>query len=409
MTTIIRFGDGNEIELTDDAVVNATIGCPMGESLDDVVAATAASLVDPLDFPPIDQAVIPSDQVVIAVDSDLPQPGAVIAGIVQSLVSSGVPPDQISIVTASLGPTPESLLAMLPADQQKAIQAKRHDPSDMRSLALLAVAANGEPIYVNRRICDADFVIPVGTVAVDMQSGEHLVEGVFPSFADLATQARLRATSSKPAGVDSNPTSNGREVEEATWLLGTRLTVQLVWGQGDELLHVTAGDYDSVYQHVSRVAANAWNVDVEQRAPLVIAAIEGGPIQQTWKNLIRAITAAVRIAEPHGAIAVCCELEESPSPGIQLMMGAASLDDAESELREQMLPGAELALSLIDVLRDHPVYLYSRLKENDVIDLGMACISQPDELNNLAKRLPSATLLLNAQHIWPTLESPTHS
>ena len=46
-----------------------------------------------------------------------------------------------------------------------------HDPDDKPQIAYLASTSEGQRIYLNRQLTDADIVIPVGTLAYDAHPG----------------------------------------------------------------------------------------------------------------------------------------------------------------------------------------------------------------------------------------------
>lgn len=377
-------------------------GEPSAEPIDDVSAAVAAALIDPVDFPSLSDSVVTGDVVAIAVDRELPQVGSVTAAVIATLLEAGVAAGNIMVVLADSND--ESLIGQsLPDDIFAGINVSLHDPTDKNALAYLAASAAGDPIYVNRIICDADFAIPVGRVVVDVESGKHTVTGgVFPSFADIGTQQRLASAAS-----GDKAKNRKREVDEAQWLLGARFTVQLVSGAGDSLLHAMAGDIDSVRAKVAGAAARLWNFEVPEEAALVVATIPGDASQQTWANVAQAVTAAARIVREDGdtptAIAVCSELSLPPGPATSLIIGSADLDEAETLIAEGEFVDADSATKLIRVLRNTKIYLLSQLAESVVEDLGMAWVADPAEINNLCQRHATCTLLANAQHAWPTL------
>ena len=104
-TETLRYGQ--HAELTIDFDQRAAVehcGQPKGAGFDDPVAAVMASLVAPLDFPALAEATVPGDKVVIAVGATVPELDLVIEGILQTLVDSGVSPDNITVLLASDDP-----------------------------------------------------------------------------------------------------------------------------------------------------------------------------------------------------------------------------------------------------------------------------------------------------------------
>ncbi|MEM7316073.1 MAG: lactate racemase domain-containing protein [Planctomycetota bacterium] len=405
----LRYGANTtlELDIRPDSLV-AHCGVPCGQPLDDVVAAVAAALVEPVDFPSIAEATVPGDRIALAIDAGVPQVANVIAGILQPLLEDKALPENITIVLAPGHTSPETIVAELPEEWANLVTVVTHDPAYQNGLAYLAAGTDGEPIYINRAICDADLVIPVGCIQVDGTLGYLGIQGgVFPAFADSKSRERFAVPLMSMA--ESQRKVRVREMEEAAWLLGARLTVQIVPGNGDELLHVIAGDLDSVAQQSQRLASAAWQTRVDRRADLVIAALEGGSQQQTWDNLTRSLMAAVRVVnEENGAIVICSELDEMPGPALMQMMA----DDFEFvDMNDELADAGSnfMAEQLADSLGRVRVYLLSRLDENVVERMGLAYVDDPREIDNLCQRHNDCILLSNAQRVWPTLEDAVSS
>jgi nickel-dependent lactate racemase len=279
-----------------------------------------------------------------------------------------------------------------------------HDPARRTELAYLAATRAGEPILLNRAIVDADVVLPVGCFDSRRAPGYYGIHSaVFPAFSDQRTLRRFRS----PTSLDGRGRSKKRPNEiadEVGWLLGVTLTVQVVPGPGDAILHVLAGHVEAVGRQARRLYDAAWRSSVPGRASLVVAAIEGGADQQTWQNVGRALAAAAAVVEDGGAIALCCDLEARPGPAVQRLADAPARAKAMQWIRRQRPEDALSATLLAQALDRGPVYLLSRLDPSLVEALEIAPIVRADELCRLAGRHPSCILLANAPHAMVTLE-----
>jgi nickel-dependent lactate racemase len=276
-----------------------------------------------------------------------------------------------------------------------------HDPADREKLSYLAASDEAKPIYLNRLICDADLVLTVGCERLSESLGYHgISSSLFPTFSDAKTVQRYRS----PAIVES-PVQNrrlSRQADQARWLLGSQFVIQVVPGPGDSVLHVVAGLVESVRRRAAELCSEAWSVETPQRADLVITTLTGKPNEQTWDNVARALSAAMRVVNPDGAIVVCSDLEDPPGPAMQYM---ASSDDREHAVRDiikEQPVDALPAMQLMLALENGPVYLLSRLDESLVEDLGMAAISDPEQVARLTRRAKSCIVLADAQFCVPT-------
>jgi hypothetical protein len=395
-------------------------GTPQGRPLDDPLAAVAWAMFEPLDYPPLAKCTTPGDRVVLALDRDLPQVAQVTAAVVRALVDAGVDPDGITILRtqsdANGGETvgtgsepvresagerassevPVPIVSLLDDACRDRITLVTHRAGDRQAMAYLAASESGEPIVIHRTIHEADLVLPISCLHADAAAGYFGIHGsVYPLFSDEKTHARFRT----PAAIEARGNQRRHLIEEAdhvAWLLGIKFTIQLVPAGGDRIMHVVAGESEAVRRRGRELYRAAWSGPVGQRASLVVAAIEGGPGQQTWENLGRALSAALPLVDDGGAIAVCCDLEAAPGPAVQRMASARSrasvLRQIEKHRPHDALPAAELARAL-----EHgPVYLLSRLSPALVEDLDVTPIANGDELARLTRQHKTCTLLSNA-------------
>ena len=95
---IFRYGDNSSVELESDDDATSELAAPRGQPLPDVVAATAAALDAPLNYPILTQCMTPGDRVVLALDRGVPQMAKITASVVDVLIRAGVEPDGITVL-----------------------------------------------------------------------------------------------------------------------------------------------------------------------------------------------------------------------------------------------------------------------------------------------------------------------
>lgn len=386
-------------ELPSEALV-ADCAAPHGQPLADPARAVAEALAAPHGLPPLARATVPGDRVVLALEPGVPQAGAIVAALVETLLGAGAAPRDITVLrTASDveadAPDPRRLL---PAAVGAAVGLETHNPDDRAHVSYLAATPKGKPIYLNRLLCDADLVVPIGCLRCPQAVSYHGVYGgLYPTFSDAATLERFR----NPSSSDSHSQAHARKrhlVEKVGWLSGVLFVVQVIPGPGDSLLEVLAGEAAEVARVGQQRCERAWSFAVPQRASLVVAAVTGEAAGQTWENVGRALAAALRVVEDDGTIALCTELSAPPGPAVQ---GLAQADDLRAALRQirkhklaDTLPATELAVALARA----KVYLLSHLPADQVEELGVAAVSDPADIVRLAGRHASCVLLGDAQY-----------
>ncbi|HUY35495.1 MAG TPA: lactate racemase domain-containing protein [Pirellulales bacterium] len=401
MSCVLPYGSAASLalDLSSEALV-AHCAAPHGEGLRDVAEAVASALAEPLEFPALSRATVPGDRIVLAVESELPQTAELVAAVARYLVETGTAPESLTVLR------PDSVASqaegdprrLLPADWRHRVACEVHDPSDTARLAHLGSTRGGEGVYLNRTLLDADLVVPMGCLRCEPALGFHGRHGgVYPTFSNAKALGRFR----KPHAAEHQCEFEARarrEIDEVGWMLGALCTVQVVPGAGEALLAVLAGEVRRVFDLGQEHCLAAWSYTVPRRASLVVAAISGGPGQQTWNNVGRALSAASRAATEGGAVVLCTELASEPGPAVRSLAQAEDLADTERQIRRACPPDALAAVELARIMDRAKVYLLSQLDESLVADLGMAPVSAGAEVARLARRHASCTVLASAQH-----------
>ncbi|MGB7325682.1 MAG: hypothetical protein WBD31_12480 [Rubripirellula sp.] len=289
----------------------------------DVAAATFIALQKPDDFPPLQSAIVPGDRVTLAVDPNVPQIAEVIRGVVRGIASTDAGGLDVVVWDEATDETIEAIKA----EVSPTSRVVRHRSADRRSLGYLAADESADPIYLNRLLVDADFVLPImaGRPAMDARPCD--LTGVYPWFADSLARARYR---------DSAPhatKANAKMAAETTWLLGVQIMICVnpsVDGQASEVL---AGTIEAIEKRLHIESSD--EPDFPPPAPIVVASLDGDRQQQTWANAARAATAAMDRVLPGGTIVLWTDITESPSDALIRRANQDDADEQADELADQ--------------------------------------------------------------------------
>jgi nickel-dependent lactate racemase len=400
MPRILHFGADQQIEFdlpSESVVADWTAnGRP---PVADPAEATFAALQSPLDLPPVSQALAPGDHIVLPLDTDTPQAAQVAAGAIRALLEAGAEPRNIAVVLSQPSEAPGPFL---PPDELAEVEVIVHDPHDSGGLCYLAATEENHPIYLNRRIVEADFVLPIGPLRLASSFGYFGAwGGLFPAFADQATQQRYHAPAALKTGVAGQLT---HEADEAAWLLGVQFVVQVLPGPDESVLEIVAGSVAAVRERGQQLCEAAWRRRLPQRASLVVAAISGGPDQQTWENFGRALYAASQAVAENGAIALCTQIRRSPGPALRRLSGLDEPEKRQHVLAKQNSFDAQSASLLAELLDKKRVYLLSELDGETVEDVGLAHVESGVEIARLTRLHRTCILLGDAQYAVPEEE-----
>jgi len=400
MQTTLRYGVGSvvELEFSAEALV-ADCQAPRGKPLGDVPRGVAAALAEPLEFPTLAESVAPGDRIVVAIESGVPRAEEIARAIADAVSAEGIEPANVCVLWPGRAPSLETVPAdpsAAPVGRAAQLEQRRHDPADRGSLAYLANIGEGKPVYLNRSVCEADFLAPVGCARLEAIGGlQSPSEGLFPTFADAAAQSRYR--SPRTAGSQVQRRRLRQQAREVEWLLGAMFAIRVVPGSGDSVLSIVAGETRAVERRSQARAEKAWRFTTPAPAELVVAGVEGAS-QQTWSQVARALAAAERAAAEDGAIVLLTDLDSPLGPALQHLAGAESPEDALREITHHRPADALVASQVIHTLENHRVYLVSQLEPDVVESLGMAPVGDVGEVRRLAARAESCVVLANAQH-----------
>ena len=326
----------------------------------------------PIDYPPLRLVVVPGDRVVIPIDTSLPGASVVIAAMAEILGDVGVE-SIAAIVDVRDGGRPE---LDLPPGVERVI----HDPSDREPLAYLASTTEGRRIYLNRRLADADCVIPVGRIGPDEALG---VRGPW-SVIDpgLSDSSRAPLSLLAPPGV---ATTRMEESLEVSWLLGSQFQVGGIPGDRG-LLHLLCGLTTAVRDRGAALIDAAWGFTVDDRADLVIAGLGGPGRPASAADLIEGLRNALRVVRRGGRVA---------------LLSRVPIETVREAVRSPDLPRGdwEKALAWADI------YLATSAEPDEVEEFGLIPLDRPEHAAKLAAMAPSYVTIGQVDRTGPASKS----
>ncbi len=366
----------------------------------EVAQAVQHAFAHPQDYPELASATVPGDTIVVAIDHATPQIPQVIAGTLAALKYAGVERSAITLLLSAdfAGDEPNQKLLRETAGAEIAIIV--HAADDEEHLALLGVNAAGLPLRLNRVLCDADLVIPIGpTKGIELD--RHPWGMLFPQFSDQETLGRFRSPSSHETTAARKKLAG--EIRECDWMLGLGLALQVIPGPEGTIAALCCGTPSGIASPAQTQYCEVWSANVSHRADLIVATIIGNDAQQTWQNLSRALASADELLEPGGAIAICSEIATRPGPSGKRMRDAQNLADVERKILKDAFADSAAALQICRHLQRGTIYLKSLLGSAVVESLGFAPIESEQELARLASSYRHCLVLEEAQHLEPKL------
>ena len=371
----VEYHDGLlEFDAPDDRLVAAF--SPPARPEGDPRERIRRALESPIDYPPLRQVVVPGDRVVVPLDASLPDASTVLAVVAEILGEVGVE----SVAAIVDGRRPRSAEIALPGGVELVV----HDPTERESLAYLAATTEGRRIYLNRRLADADCVVPVGRIGPDNALG---LSGPW-SVVDPGLSDASPVHPSLLAPIRAETAALGESLE-VSWLLGSQFQIGGIPADSG-LLHVVAGLTSAVRDRGAALLDEAWGLDVDDRADLVIAGLGGPGRPASPDDLLDGLRQALRLVRRGGKVALLSRL---------------GIDTIREALRSPGLPRGdwEKALAWADV------YLASSADADDLDELGLIPLDRPEQAARLASNAPSFVAISQADRTRSTARTEAES
>jgi len=373
-----------------------------GEATVDIAGLLAAALDQPVNYPPLKESVFPGDTIAIALQHDLIRPTEILNTLLDYLLTMNIEPADITVVlpgvlTEAFGIAAEDCQSKVVDGEDQpvepppifqlqkefhAINCQVHDPENAAGLSYLCANEAGEPVHINRVLVDADVVIPVGGPGVDRDPSFQ--NCVYPTFGSSAAIARYLDGSS-----DDSIADRYAETELANDSLGAFFVVQAAAGPGEWLSSFVAGVRQSATAQATQEAAALWTVECEKNFDAAVLSIESRIHNQSWQNFIAALDVGSRLVADGAPIVVWSEISSTPDKEIRKACAARFEETIPDSLPRPMQ-------HLAAILKDHPVYLRSKVARGKVEDLGLSVIDSVDELKRLTANASRCVVLRDA-------------
>jgi hypothetical protein len=243
MPVTLSYGNGAICELDSSQVIHVRPKDDRSLSSKEINDQFRAALAKPVDYPPLANATVPGDRVVIAIPYGILCPVELVEGALAALQDAGIEPLDSTLLLSHGFSTDDPLREqMAQLANSKEIALVVHDPAEVDITSIVGVTRTGRPLRLNRLLFDADLVLSLGTCTLDSGTDQpcEIFRGLFPVFSDQETIEHYRA----PIAVDSKVIRSERryEINESGWLLGVGLTIQIVPSPSGGIAAIFAGE-----------------------------------------------------------------------------------------------------------------------------------------------------------------------
>ncbi len=306
--------------------------------LRDPAAALREALEHPIGAQPLSElARGRRDAVIVISDRTRPVPNALLLPhMLDALRRGGLPAEAITIQVATglhRPCTAAELRDMLGSELASSLRIVQHNARDAASHVDLGRTRGGIPILIDRFFLESDLRLVTGLIEPHLMAGfSGGRKGVCPGLAAVETVRvahgpAMIESQVGPGLVEGNPLHEA--LLEVVRRVGVHFLVNVALDRERRIAGVFCGDIEQAHAEGMRFVEDEALVSLDAPADLVITSAGGDPLDATFYQAIKGISAASGVVRPGGVILLCAALGEG--------VGSASF---ERLLRESTSPRA---------------------------------------------------------------------
>ena len=415
---------GTEVEIPAD--VRTTILEPrFAGEVSDAGAALAEAIGNPLSSAPLGELARGKKSAAIAVcDITRPAPNRlVLPHVTAALEKGGIPRANIRIIIATglhREATPAELDEIVGPEMLSRYETVSHRARVEAEQVFLGETSSGTKVYIDRRFVEADLHVTLGFIE------PHLMAGfsggrklIAPGCAGETTIKRLhsphfmRDPQVTEGCYPDNPLH--RDLLEIARLAGHHFVVDVALTRARGIAAVFAGDPVAAHAEGVRFVRESTLAAVEEPAHAVLTTSGGYPLDLTYYQAIKGVTAAAHVVKPGGTVllvAACTEGIGGPEFAELVRRGAdwktlladienspVQIDQWQAEKLALVAAKAKLSFCLPGISRDDHRCLW-----------GPAFDTPQQAVNDLLARIPaggSLVVIPEGPYVFSQMEPAT--
>lgn len=197
--------------------------------------------------------------------------------LLDELNRAGVPDSDITVVIA-LGThrymSEDEVLRCFGEGVVRRVKIVNHEWLDSSKLVYVGMTKNGTPVYVNKLVYEADFVVGLGSIIPHLYAGYGGGAKIIqPGVCGEKTTAytHILAALEDPMNLLGNPDNVvRREMEEVADVVGLDFIVNVVFNGRGEVVKVVAGDMRRAFREGVKVAEAIYRREIPEPADIVV-------------------------------------------------------------------------------------------------------------------------------------------
>ena len=360
--------------------------------MQDIRAGLLESLAHPIGSKPLCEE-IPAGASVALVVSDMSRfwmrQDLVVPHLVEYLhTACSVNYGKLTIVVANgthTGGDEQELRTLVTSNVFDKVRVENHD-CEAKDLVYLGTTAHDTPVWLNKTVATADFVVCLGACTHHIMAGfGGGRKSILPGVSGLQTIRHNHAYSLDPKALRSNPKiGNGvltgnplhEDMCEAAAMLPHLFMVNLVMNAQMQLHAIFSGHYLKSWEAGCALVNKIYQVDVPEQADVIVASCGGFPKDISLYQGTKTVDNVESGLKPGGTLILMLEAPEGGGPEEYFGWCQNLLDGTiEKRLREAFTVAGYIFFQNCEQAQRQKILLYSSIPDELVRPMGMRSFS----------------------------------
>jgi nickel-dependent lactate racemase len=307
------------------------------QPLPDWQAALEAALAMPIGSPPLAEIARGKQSAAISVcDITRPAPNRrTLPPLLRRLEEAGIPRERITILIATglhRPATDAEIREICGPEVAAAYHVVNHDARDISSHRYLGTTSSGTPVHIDERFIAADLHITLGFIEPHLMLGysggrKLIAPGLAAqeTIKVLHSPKFMRDPRSVEGSIEDNPLH--RELLEISRIARHDFLLDVALTRDRAIAGVYAGNAESAHRAGVEFVSNVMLETLDEPADAAITTSAGYPLDLTYYQAIKGVTAAAHIVKPGGTILLAAACDEGAGAPEFCRMLRAGLSD----------------------------------------------------------------------------------
>lgn len=390
------------------------------KTIEDIKKETLKVLENPIGVPPLKEILKKGEKICIIV-SDMTRgyvkTSSFLIHIINYINYLGIPDEDIFIVIA-LGThrkAPENEKKVLVGEEvYSRIKVYNHEAIDKNELVYLGETSRNTPLYINKRVYEADRIILTGGIKLHPLAGfgggaKAILPGVVGEETIQHNHKLNLLKSDKITNLDPDILNYGlnrikgndirEDMIEGCEMVGVDFMLNVVTDSDGNYIKFVAGHYVDAWLEGCEAYREIYTAKIKEKCDILIASAGGEKYDINLYQSIKAVSNNLLVTKKDAVVIFISYLKEGL--GSDVFEEALKLNDLEvidKMRREKYVHGVNLAYTTLYTAKHRKVILISSLDDETVRGLNMIPCHDLNEAINMAYNLcneekPKITLL----------------